>query len=84
MHMYSGILFSNKKNNAICSNMDGPRDYHISEVNQRKKDNWHTVLLACGSITCKIQMNSFTKQKQTHRHRKPIYGYQKGTGLGEG
>ena len=39
MHMYSGILFSNKKNNAICSNMDGPRDYHISEVNQRKKDN---------------------------------------------
>ena len=25
-----------------------------------------------------IQMNLFTKQKQTHRHRKQIYGYQKG------
>ena len=27
---YNGILFSHKKewNNAICSNMDGPRDYH--------------------------------------------------------
>ena len=23
-------------------------------------------------------MNLFTKQKQTHRHRKQIYGYQKG------
>ena len=25
-----------------------------------------------------IEMNLFTKQKQTHRHRKQIYGYQKG------
>ena len=27
-----------------------------------------------------IQMNLFTKQKQTHRHRKQIYGYQRGGG----
>ena len=27
-----------------------------------------------------IQMNLFTKQKQTHRHRKQIYGYQRGKG----
>ena len=28
-HIYNGILLSHKKqNNAICSNMDGPRDYH--------------------------------------------------------
>ena len=28
--MYKGILCSHKKawSNAICSNMDGPRDYH--------------------------------------------------------
>ena len=25
-------------------------------------------------------MNLFTKQKQTHRHRKKIYGYQRGEG----
>ena len=25
-------------------------------------------------------MNLFTKQKQTHRHRKQTYGYQRGTG----
>ena len=30
VHIYNGILLSHKKewNNAICSNMDGPRDYH--------------------------------------------------------
>ena len=30
VHLDSGILFSHKKewNNAICSNMDGPRSYH--------------------------------------------------------
>ena len=26
----------------------------------------------------KTQMNLFTKQKQTHRHRKQTYGYQRG------
>ena len=30
VHIDNGILLSHKKewNNAICSNMDGPRDYH--------------------------------------------------------
>ena len=30
VHMYNVILLSHKKeqNNAICSNMDGPRDCH--------------------------------------------------------
>ena len=30
VHIYDGILFSHKKerNWVICSNMDGPRDYH--------------------------------------------------------
>ena len=29
-HIYNGILLSHKKewNNAICSNIGGPRDYH--------------------------------------------------------
>ena len=31
VHIYNGILLNLKKeqNNAICNNMDGPRDYHI-------------------------------------------------------
>ena len=30
VYLYNGILLTHKKewNNAICSNMDGPRDYH--------------------------------------------------------
>ena len=28
-------------------------------------------------------MNLFTKQKQTHRLRKQIYGYQRGKGVGD-
>ena len=29
-----------------------------------------------------IQMNLFTKQKQTYRHRKHTYGYQRDNGVG--
>ena len=31
LYIHNGILISHKKgwNNAICRNMDGPRDYHI-------------------------------------------------------
>ena len=30
VHIHNGILLSHNKeqNNAICNNMDGPRDYH--------------------------------------------------------
>ena len=43
VHMYNGILLSHKKewNNAICSTMDRPRDYHISEVSETKTDIWY-------------------------------------------
>ena len=38
VHICNGILLSHEKewHNASCSNMDGPRDYYISEVNQTK------------------------------------------------
>ena len=32
----------------------------------------------CGMKKKMIQMNLFTKQKQTHRHRKQTYRYQRG------
>ena len=31
-----------------------------------------------------VQMNLFTKQKQTHKFRKQIYGYQRGNKCMEG
>ena len=50
VHIYNGILLSHKKeqNNAICSDMDGPRDGHMSEVSQTEKDKYHMILLICG------------------------------------
>ena len=37
-HIYNGILLShkNEQNNAICSNMEGPRDYHTKSDRERK------------------------------------------------
>ena len=28
VHTYNGIIDIKEQNNAICSNVDGPRDYH--------------------------------------------------------
>ena len=48
VHIYNGILFSHKKewNNAICSNMDGPRDYY-TKWSQTEKDKY-MISLTCG------------------------------------
>ena len=42
MSIYNGILLGHKKeqNNAICSNMDTIRDFHIKR-SQTEKDKYH-------------------------------------------
>ena len=42
-----------------------------------EKDKYHMVSLTVQSKKV-TEMNLFTKQKQTHRHRKQTYGYQMG------
>ena len=54
----------------------------LNEISQKEKDKYHMISLICGIK--KIQMNLFTKQKQTHRHRKQTYGYQRGKGMEDG
>ena len=49
----------------------------LSQVSDTEEDKYHMISFICG-IKKMIQMNLFTKQKQTHRHRKQIYGYQRG------
>ena len=41
VYIHNGILLRHKKewNNAICSNMDGPRDYH-TKWSQTEKDKY--------------------------------------------
>ena len=50
VHIYTVEYYSaiKKRNNAICSNMDGPRDYRLSEVSQKEKDKYHMISLTCG------------------------------------
>ena len=51
VYIYNGILLSHKKecNNAICSNMDGPRDCH-TEWSKSDKDKYHMISLVCGIL----------------------------------
>ena len=49
IHKCSGQLCANKKwNNAICSNMDRPTNYHTSKWSQKEKDKYHMILLTDG------------------------------------
>ena len=48
-YVYNGILLSGTKerNNAICNNVDGPRDYH-TKWSKPKKEKYHMISLTCG------------------------------------
>ena len=62
---FRGILLSHKKewNNAICSNMHGPRVYHT----KWSKPNRQILCDITYMGTLKIDTNLFIEQKQTHR-----------------
>ena len=78
VHIYNGILFGHKRewNRDTCNNMDGPRDCHI-KWNKTEKDTYYDIT-DMWNLKKMIQMNLFIKQKLTHRHKKQIYGYQRG------
>ena len=73
VHIYNGILLSHKKewNNAICNDMDGPRDCHSDWNKSDTKTNiiWYHLYVQSKKI---IQINLFTKEKQTQRYGKQI------------
>ena len=54
-----GYFCHKKWNNAICSSMNGPRDYHIKE-GKSDKDIDHMTSLICG-IYSTTQMNVETE-----------------------
>ena len=55
----------------------------LGEVSQTEKDKYYMIPLICG-IQKIIQISLYTKQKQTHRHRKQTSGYQWGDRNREG
>ena len=57
----------------------------LSEVSQREEEKYHMISLICGILKKKrIQMNLFTKQKQTHRLKRMNLWLPGGKGWGEG
>ena len=57
--LYSGILVSRKQewNHANCSNIDGPRNYHI-KWSKPDKDKWYYLYVESKKM---IQVNLLTK-----------------------
>ena len=53
------------------------------EVSQTEKDKYHVISLIFRILKI-IQITLFTKQKQTHGHRKQTYGCQRAKKWGEG
>ena len=66
-----GILLSVKKNEIMpfAATWMDLEIIILSEVSQTEKDKYHTILLIHKTQKKMIQMNLFTKQKQTHRLR---------------
>ena len=66
----------------MCKNMDGPRDYHTKwSKSERERQIPYDITYMWN---LKYDTNELMKQKQTHRHRKQTYSYQKGKGVEEG
>ena len=55
----------------------------LSEVNPKEKDEYRMISVIRG-IQNMTQMNLFTKQKQTHRHRAQFLWLPKGREVGKG
>ena len=60
VHIYSGMLISHKKawNNAICSNMDKPRDYHTKQ-SQSEKDKYYMISLIKWNLKYKTNQHIY-------------------------
>ena len=56
VYINNGILLSHIKewNNAICSSMDGLRDYH-TKWSKSDKDKYHMISLLCGILKKMLQ-----------------------------
>ena len=57
--------------------MDGPREYY-SEWSKSDRERQIVYDITYMWNVKIIQINLYTKQKQTHKHRKQTYGYQRG------
>ena len=79
VHICNGILLSCKKgwNNAICSNIKGPRDYH-TKGSKLENGKYHMIL----SIIYVESKNKWTYKTETYSDRENKFMVIKGDGWG--
>ena len=83
-HTQYVILFIYKKNEILfAATWMDLENIILSEKSQTEKDKYCVILLICGILKM-IQMNLFTKQKWTHRHRKQTWLPEGKAGAGGG
>ena len=78
VHIYNGMLLSHKNdwNNAICSNMDGPGNYHTKWSKPDRERQILYEITNMWNLTKMIQKNLENRNRQ--RFWNQIYGYQRG------
>ena len=59
----------------LFAEVDGPRDCQ-SKASLNEKNEYHTISLICGIQKKMVEMNSYAKQKQSHRCGEQTFGYQ--------
>ena len=80
MEYYSAI--KKEWNNAICSNMDGPRDYHTKQ-SKPDKDKYHITSLIRGSTKKKKDTNELIFKTDSQTYKTNLW-LSKGKGGGKG
>ena len=78
VNIYNGIIVSHKNEwyNAICINMNGPRNQRTKwSKSDGEKQMSYELTNMCNLIK---MIQELTKQKQTLRFQKQTYGYQRG------
>ena len=82
VHIYNGILLSHKKewNNAICSNMDGPRDDHTKwSKSDRERQVTYGITHMWNLIFKKWYKWTYLQNRnRLNRYQNQTYGYQRG------
>ena len=83
LYTCNGILLSHKKDwiNSVCSNIDGPRNYHI-KWSKSDKDKYYISLIY--GIFKNGTNELIYEMEKTRRPQIQTYGYQRGKVGGEG
>ena len=82
VYIHNGILLSHKKewNNAICSNIDGPRDYHTKWSKSERERQIYDIAYMWNLKKWYKWTYLQNRNRLTDIGKKNKHGYQRGSG----